>query len=930
MKLNGLEKKIQKASLSTPDPQRAQRNLERFFTSAENAEEFIPFLEEMAILFSYSQFLSNYVIKNSRPLMEAFSSIDKSLTKERIKKEAEAISQNVHFSDEDSLMNALRKFKKDVLLKITLRDILKKVDFFESMEELSNLAEVVLQLSLQYAFQVCQQRFGDPSPSNNIAIVALGKLGGYELNYSSDIDILGIYDADPTALTSGILNPSGIRYNRISNQEFYSRVLETLSRLLTSQTEEGICYRLDFRLRPQGQRGALAYSLNACMDYYQTWGRTWERMVLIRARPVAGSDSTSERFREIIDPFVWKSLEYSEIEEIRNMKKRIDSSFSKDDIKRGYGGIREIEFFIHTLQLIYGAEYKQLRTHRLFNALQSLRWLKIIPSDDLSLLWDNYLHLRRIEHYLQMKEDLQTHSLPRDPEELRALAKKLGFKDSNSFLSDLKIRRQQVRTMYHSLLGTEEDIRGEILSIIEGSLSEEELKEYLVFRGLKSSEAGVRALRRLHEKMSLFRTPYERAKLRELIPLFLDEAFRSHDPDRALQGIEEFFTTFGNNRLYIHWFLDQKQFISGVVKIFSTCKYLTRLFLSDSLYMDLLLEEAVIRKSLKHLKAQIHRFTSSIDGFHEHLVDFKKFEEFRVGLFYMMNILRIDDLLRNLSHIAEAVIDEIATRHDPLFNTLIVGMGKLGGREMTYGSDLDLIFVSNTDRGITHAERIIKDLTTYTDRGTLYEVDMRLRPDGSKGTLIKTLKGYRNYYLHHAQPWEIQALLKSRPLRGTIPLRKAFSEMVNTVIRQRADEINQTSIAEMRRRIIQAVSHEGKEELDIKFGPGSLEEIEFYTQYLQAKALKKQNLPVIQNTLYAIKRLRNAGIISKHETEVLLNAYTLLRKVETLLRLNDEKNLQKDTSVAGLIARALGFETADALFDEVVKNREKVLTITDT
>jgi len=469
-----------------------------------------------------------------------------------------------------------------------------------------------------------------------------------------------------------------------------------------------------------------------------------------------------------------------------------------------------------------------------------------------------------------------------------------------------------------------------MVSIIEGSLSEEELQEYLVFRGLKSSEAGVKSLKRLQKKMNLFRTPAERAKLRELIPLFLDEAFKAHDPDRALQGIEEFFTTFGNNRPYIHWFLDQKELISGVVKIFSTCKYLTRLFLSDSLYMDLLLEEAVIRKSLKHLKAQIHRFTSGIDSFHEHLVDFKKFEEFRVGLFYMMNILRIDDLLRNLSHIAEAVIDEIANRHDPLSNILIVGMGKLGGREMTYGSDLDLIFVSNVDTDITHAEKIIKDLTAYTARGKLYEVDMRLRPDGSKGTLIKTLKGYRNYYLHHAQPWEIQSLLKSRPLRGPIPLCKAFSEMVNTVIRQRADEINQTSIAEMRRRIIQTVSHEGEGELDIKFGPGGLEEIEFYTQFLQAEALKKHNLPAIQNTLYAIKRLRNTGIINNHVATVLSTAYILFRKVETLLRLNDEKKLKRDTPIAELIARALEFETAEALFEEVVKNREQVLTITDT
>ena len=922
-----LQERIKKASRSTPDPARAKRNLERFFSSLRETEEFLQYMDELAMLFAYSQFLTNFVIKMPREINTAMENIENPITMEKVKKEAAEFFRDVSFSDEKMLLKALRHFKKSVLLRITLRDILKKADFFESMEELSSLADTILQTSLEYALLICQNRYGDPSPGVNLSIISLGKLGGYELNYSSDLDIMGVYNADPGKLTSGVLTPTGLRHNRITNQEFYSKTLETLNRLLTLQTGDGICYRLDFRLRPQGQRGALAYSLKACEDYYQTWGRTWERMVLIRARPAAGDKVTGKGFLKIIEPFVWRSLDYGEIEEIRNMKKKIDTSLSRDDIKRGYGGIREIEFFIQTLQLLYGAEHRQLRTHRLFNAIQTLRWLKIIPSEELSALWENYLHLRRIEHYLQMLEDLQTHTLPKDTLQIDALSRKMGFDSKESFLKDLRIRRKQVRSMYNSLLGSTEEVKDEMLSLIEGELSGDELKEYLSFKGIRSSDEGLKSIQRLKEKLSLFRTTEERAKLRDLLPLFLNEAFNAPDPDRALRGIEEFFSSFGSNRLYTQWFLDQKQFVSGLVSLFSSSKYLTRLFLSDPLYMDLLLEEAVIRKSLRHLKSQIHRFTSKIEDYYERLVEFKKFEELRVGLFYLMNILRIDDLLRNISHIAEAVVDEVAYRHDPHCKTLIVGMGKLGGREMTYGSDLDIIFVSFPGADTAAAEKVIKDLTTYTDRGMLYEVDMRLRPDGSKGTLIKSIEGYRDYYLHHAQPWEIQALIKSRPLRGDSGMRTAFRELVQTVFQHRAAEIDRSAIEEMRKRIVKNVSMENEEAIDIKFGPGGLEEIEFYLQYLQAAAFRKGSVPLIQNTLHALKRLRNTGFISREVAHLLLKIYLFFRKVETLQRLNEEKLLRPASPETELIARILGFEDAEGLIEEISRGRKEVLKI---
>jgi glutamate-ammonia-ligase adenylyltransferase len=223
---------------------------------------------------------------------------------------------------------------------------------------------------------------------------------------------MAVYDNND-GQTSGILNPSGVLYNKVSNHEFYCKVIELFNKLLSSHTEDGIAYRVDFRLRPQGQRGDIALPLKAYQTYYQSWGRTWERMMLIRARPVAGDLKLGKSFIETIRPFVWRqTLEIAEIEEIRGLKKKIDSTFDRDDIKRGYGGIREAEFFIQTFQLLFGGENKSLRSYRILNAIQALKWMNKVPEEDLTTLWDNYIYLRRVEHYLQMKEDLQTHTLP--------------------------------------------------------------------------------------------------------------------------------------------------------------------------------------------------------------------------------------------------------------------------------------------------------------------------------------------------------------------------------------------------------------------------------------------------------------------------------------------------------------------------------------
>jgi|Deesub1362B_J571_1020462.scaffolds.fasta_scaffold00302_37 glutamate-ammonia-ligase adenylyltransferase len=922
-----LKEKILDVSSLTPDPKRAERNLIRFFEKDTKPEKFLYNLEEIATLFAYSQFLANYCIQNPVSLEEALKRLKLAATKERINQEIEKIFPQVRELNMEVFMKKLRKFKKDILLWITLRDILGKADIFESMEELTNLSEMILEYALEFSLIKCIEKYGQP-PKEGLSIIGLGKLGGEELNYSSDIDIIGVYDADPSATTSGVLSPTGVRYNRISTHQFFCKVMETLGLILTQQTEDGFVYRVDMRLRPQGQRGELVLPIEGYRDYYETWGRTWERMVLIRARPVAGDRSIAERFMEILTPFVWqRPVDYTEIEEIRTMKKKIDSTFTKDDIKRGFGGIREAEFFVQTLQLMYAKENRSLRTHRLFNAIQVLRWMGLIPSDDLALLWENYLYLRRLEHYLQMKDDLQTHRIPSEPGELKALAKKMKFRDSEEFLTDLRIRRRQIKSMYNSLLGTEEDIYAEAMTILMGELNDEELKGYLSFRGIKDLNSGLRSLKGLQQQLTSFRTEKERALMRRIVPLFWEEALRSVNPDDAVMFVEKFFNTFGSKAVFLSWFHDQPLFIKGIVRIFALSTYLTRLFLSDQTYLSLLIEDPSIRKSLKSIREQLDRFCLQNRELQTLLAEYRGTEEFRLGLFFLMDILSLEDLTRYITNLAEAIIAKAVQQSGAENRLMVIGMGKLGGREMNFGSDIDLLFVVEKEDDPRGAEKVMKLLTSYTEKGPPYRVDMRLRPDGSKGTLSKTLEGYKGYYLKRAQPWEVQALIKARPISGLPEQRKSFMKTLWSVFEKRSQEVSYSYIRQMRERIIREVSHE-KEGIDIKFGPGGIEEIEFFVQWLQISNLTTNPSLWVQNTEVAIGRLTKAGILPPDTASELLNAYQYLRKLEIILRLNEESVI-KEASKTRIIARFMGHRDEKELLERINSIRQKVLTIID-
>ena len=915
---------ISDAAEMVPDPSRSKRNILRFFE--ENPVQAFPpaSLTVISKLFSASQFLANYCISNPVELEYALSEIEINITPDLMKQKAETELDIDMVNEITDVMKILRQFKKRYLLRITLRDISGETDVQSTMNELTILAETMISEALKWSLDFNKRKFGGPEEST-ISFIALGKLGGEELNYSSDIDLIAVYDNDD-GQTSGIPNPSGIMYSKISNHEFYCKVVELFNKILSAQTEDSIAYRVDLRLRPQGQKGEITLPLKAYRTYYESWGRTWERMVLIRARPVAGDKRLGQEFIRSIEPFVWKKTsDFTSIEEIRGLKKKIDSTFTKDDIKRGYGGIREIEFFIQTFQLLYGGNNNSLKSFRMQDAVEAIKLINIVPEKELSVLWNNYLYFRRIEHYLQMKEDLQTHTLPSSEEEMAILARKMEWKNTDEFMANLRLRRMQIKNMYNTLLGTQEDAHAETLNMLEGNMTDRELYGFLTFRNVIDPDKCLANLRSIREHMAEFRTMQERKITREVMPLLFENAMAAESPDRAIAGLERLLNTYGLKSAHLSALQEHKELIQGIIKIFSLSPYLTRVFLSNQQYLNILIEEWSILKTLKEVEERLGRAIERSDDFPKTLAEFRRFEEFRLGILFLLNILTQEDLFKGMTHLAEAIMRAILHKFDSE-GLSIIAMGKLGGQEMTFGSDLDIVFVSSSDKAMTVAVKAIKVLTSYTDAGQLFSVDTRLRPDGSKGVLVKDINGYRNYYLNSAQKWEIQALLKARPVAGDENMGNSFINMAREVILQRSIDITRKDISDMRLRIMRELTNES-EGLDIKLGPGGIEEIEFYVQYLELQNSIKVPDILHHNTLKAIDRLTQLGAFTELERTALYDAYKYYRKLETFLRLNEEQVIIRNSEVTKLSARFMGHRSTDEFISHLSRLRDSMLSI---
>ncbi|NTW58047.1 MAG: bifunctional [glutamate--ammonia ligase]-adenylyl-L-tyrosine phosphorylase/[glutamate--ammonia-ligase] adenylyltransferase [Nitrospirae bacterium] len=975
------------------DPDMALNHLERFLNELDPVSQFVQevrtrpaVLTDLIVLFGASRFLASHCIATASaafPLLCNPSYLarpsDKGLLAGRL---AEMLQG---FTREEDLFRRLRLFRKQELLRIGLRDLLGRADLTETVAELSNLAEVCLQAVYEREDAELRSRFGAPlihsedgsTRTAGFAVIGMGKLGGKELNFSSDIDLVYVYTADGE--TGGVPGPDGAPTNRISNHQYFVKLAEKLSAAIGQNTADGFVFRVDLRLRPEGQRGPLAQSLGGYEIYYESWGQTWERSALIKARPVAGDEAVGREFLERITPFVYrKYLDFGAIIEIREMKQRINRDVEQKgkthrDVKLGYGGIREIEFLVQSLQLIYGGRDRGLRERNTVIALHTLAQKGLLTYQEIAELSKAYAFLRTVEHRIQILNDLQTQTLPAGDAELRALARRTGYlepgREAEALLSDYAAHAHRVRSIYDKLLSQpdqaryEERPQPEFAALLGPEISEQEAVEILGRYGFRDPSRAFRNIVLLREGQAfVHQTPRSRRVFNEMFPLLFEEFAASPDPDMALNYFESYLASQGSWDAFQAFMRQDVRALKVLVSVFGNSEYFSRMLVrSPALLEDLM--DASREIGLGSSAFLVHGLDAAIDKAAtitdklDALRRFKHREELRIGMADLMGAIPVPAVCRSLTRLADAclgaaldlAVHETAKKcgvDGSCGGLAVIGAGKLGGRELIYGSDLDILFVYDEARasapppGMTvfeyfskMAERTISYLTTMTREGFAYRVDTRLRPTGSKGPLVQSIEAVRSHFASSAETWECQSLVNARFVAGDSMIGRGFREALRGLIYKDGDpKTLAADVRSMRKRMQNERGKEDALQYNIKQGTGGLVDIEFLAQYLQLRHGKKHAWVRVPGTINALRALRKEGLLSLDDHRLLCDAYLFLRRLESRLRIVANQStsfLSRDPDKLRVLAKRMGYADDDGsagrtLLAEYERTRAKV------
>lgn len=984
--------------MDSSDPERVLNNLKTLLSILEK-DELVALLSKredglrlLITLFGGSRFLSSYLLTSPKEfLLWLFKPeiLDAERLKEGFIKEIETL-----FTDHGSQltveegMGILRRFKKREILRIGIKDLSGKADLLETMEDLTHLAEVIIEKAYLISDRELRKRFGTPMyfednelKECHFTVLGMGKLGGEELNFSSDIDLIYLYSSDKGE-TTGVPGTYGAIQNRISNHEYFTKLSELITKVLGATTEDGFAYRVDLRLRPQGSRGDIATSLRSYELYYESWGKTWERAALTKVRPVAGDEHLGRTFLQIIRPFIYrKYLDFSAIDEIRAMKMRIDRSalnlfqgLKVKDVKRGYGGIREVEFLIQALQLIYGGKENSLQERNSLRAMHKLSQKGLLSYDEYSILSNAYIFLRTLEHRLQILDDRQTHTIPEGRKELEALAKRMGYREraSERLMKDYDYHTKAIHKVYDNLFYQYEKEKlgvSELSLMMEGEYDEAEALKILKGYGFKEPERAYKNLLMLRDGEAMaHHTPRWSRILSNAIPEIFGRIVKSPDPDLALRHLEAFLSAGGWENTFFSLLTENPRFGDLLIALFSDSEYLSRVLIGHPGLIALLIDSVLGKKARTRLRGELGSLLKTSATSAEKMDSIRRFkhlEEIRIGIRDLAQEKGFIEISHDLTKVADVSIEkalEIAEEEvkerfgkpiesrDEGRETMdeagmaIIGLGKLGGSEITYSSDLDILFVYSMDGSTTGpkvisnheyfsklAERICYTLSAYTSEGSAYRVDTRLRPTGSKGPIAQSIKAFEDYYKDKAELWERQALTRTRFIAGNGNLGKRFLRLAEeTVYSFPYDSLTILKIREMKQRMEHELSKEGLEHIDLKFSPGGIVELEFAIQTLQLLNGKVYLELRVPNTLVAIRRLGRLNLLSREEAKIMEDAYLFLRSVESRLRIlrNLPSSLLhiKDERLLPL-ARGIGYDDGEKFLKALKTHREKVREI---
>jgi glutamate-ammonia-ligase adenylyltransferase len=850
----------------------------------------------------------------------------------------------------ERLLRHLRRFKARGTLRLAARDVWLGAPMELLGREQAALAEAVVRLALASLEPGLRERWGAPRPEGFV-VLGLGKLGGEDLNWSSDIDLVYLHRGDGMTLggTSG----------SIPTVTYYTRLAEALTRALSTTTEEGFCYRVDLDLRPQGRAGAAVSSLPALLRYYEQQGRTWERAALVKARVVAGDEALGREVLEALEPFVWRRhLDLDAVDALRDIKEQIDlrSSASGDDVKLGPGGIREVEFFAGALQLLHGGRNPSLRVRSTPRALQRLGDAGLLSQSDVDALTEAYAFLRRVENRLQMVEDRQTHRLPAAEAERERLAHGLGFPGWEALAAELQRHRGYVERAFRTLLGQE--ARGELpdepdLALaLDDDVDDARRAEALQRRGFEEPGAALAAIHRLRRVLGAARL--EEVGASRLGRRLLRGSAQSADPDQALFYLAEFVSALAAPAGYLRLLQERPAVTRRLLDLFGQSAYLSAEFVRNPELLDQLVswDSEALRKSSAQIGTELESRLSRVSGDPELVLGsmrrFKNEEVLRIALGDISGELDVPEVARQLSALADGLLEQAVLlaldyaqarwgvprlRSGARAPLAVLGMGKLGGRELGYHSDLDLLFVYGSAAGeettggssgrLGHhewfaraAQRLLSLLTLQFREGRLYAVDTRLRPSGNQGPLVVSEEALVEHHTRRGQLWERQALVKARPVAGDLGYgERLLTEVLAPLVWSRpmppsaAEEIHR-----LRMRMEREVADESAERLNPKTGLGGLVDVEFATQYLQLVHGGALSSVRRTGTLEAIEALRLAGKLSRAQASELRQGYLFLRRVENRQRLVHGRALQHLPTggrALQLLARRLGYGGPD-------------------
>jgi len=896
------------------------------------------FISELKIVFALSDFISDTCARNPDIFSDIIKSGDLKRSYSDIEYETRLTNLFSGMESEETIGIKLRKFRSREMIRIAWRDLAGDAGLDETVKDLSAFADACIDYSLSRLYDFMKNEFSVPvnqsGEPQKLVVIGMGKLGAFELNFSSDVDLMFAYPE--AGETKG-------GQKTISNEEFFTRLTRRLITIIGSVYSEGMVFRVDLRLRPYGENGPLVMSFDSMEDYYQNQGREWERYALIKARIVAGDKVAGEKLLERLKPFVYRRyLDFGAIESLRDMKKKISLQVMqkemRENIKLGPGGIREIEFFAQIFQLIRGGVVPVLQERNVVKVLRILAEKSYIPEKTCKELEEAYRFLRMVENRLQEFSDRQTHDLPKDSLERICISTSMYFAGWSPFNEELWKHRARVQAHFGNLLETKENETGKedaiekkLYDVWQFLNREEQDEKTLESAGFKHPDEAVSLLKNFRDDPSTRALSSSgREKLDRLMPSLLKEIGISGEPVTVLNRITDLLKAIQRRTCYLSLLLESHMAMKHLVRLAASSSWITSFLAQHPVLLDELLDSRTLylppRK--KQLEDEMEkRFEmipfQDLEYQIENLCIFKQINTLRVAAADVTGGLPLMKVSDHLSYIAEVIIDkvvELSWRHlvsrhgSPRFlrnrgkyekGFAVIAYGKLGGLELGYDSDLDLVFLhagadgytTGGDRPIENSQffsrlgqRIVHILTAYTRAGMIYETDMRLRPSGVSGLLVSNVEGYRDYLLNEAWTWEHQAIVRARPICGDADLAARFEQIRKEALARRRDRGRlKDEVVSMREKMRKEHLKPENGIFDIKQDTGGIVDIEFIVQYLVLlKSVDNIELTGWTDNVRILQTLAETKIIDDYTAHFLKEAYLTYRLTAHRLSLQEK------------------------------------------